>query len=41
MEYGTAETTAQPFFWPVVRSSRKRVKSRITRAIRKAVKDTA
>lgn len=40
VEYGTAEAAAQPFFWPVVRSSRKRVKSRITRAIRKAVKET-
>ncbi|MCG7507063.1 HK97-gp10 family putative phage morphogenesis protein [Mesorhizobium retamae] len=34
-------TKAQPFFWPGYRALRKRVKSRVTRAINKAVKDGA
>lgn len=38
VEYGTADTDAQPFFWPAVRLSRKRATNRIKRAIRKAVK---
>jgi HK97 gp10 family phage protein len=40
VEYGTAEAEAQPFFWPVVRSSRKRITNRVKRAINKAVKGT-
>lgn len=32
---------AQPFFWPAWRALRKRTKSRITRAINKAIKDGA
>jgi HK97 gp10 family phage protein len=39
VEYGTADVAAQPFFWPAFRLSRKRLTSRIKRAIRKAVKD--
>lgn len=34
-------TSAQPFFWPAYRALRKRVKSRITRTINKAIKDAA
>lgn len=34
-------TQAQPFFWPGYRALRKRVKSRITRNINKAVKKAA
>eukprot|EP00913_Durusdinium_trenchii_P021274 g19987.t1 len=36
-EYGTEEMPAQPFFWPSVNSTKKRVKRRIDRAIRKAI----
>lgn len=38
VEYGTASAPAQPFFWPAYRLSRKRIASRIKRAISKAVK---
>jgi HK97 gp10 family phage protein len=38
-EYGTEETTAQPFFWPAVNSTKKRVRRRIDRAISKAIKE--
>lgn len=38
-EYGTAETDAQPFFWPAVNSTKKRVRRRIDRAIGKAIKE--
>tara|TARA_Y100000815_G_scaffold232876_2_gene223896 strand:- start:121890 stop:122360 length:471 start_codon:yes stop_codon:yes gene_type:complete len=34
-------TTARPFFWPGFRALRKRVKSRITRSINKAVREAA
>lgn len=39
VEHGTTETQAQPFFWPAVRLTRKRITNRIKRAIGKAVKD--
>ncbi|ADH89364.1 phage protein, HK97 gp10 family [Ancylobacter novellus DSM 506] len=39
VEYGTAEAPEQPFFWPAVRLTRKRITSRIKRAVSKAVKD--
>ncbi len=39
VEYGTAEAPAQEFFWPAVRLTRKRITSRIKRAVSKAVKD--
>jgi HK97 gp10 family phage protein len=39
VEYGTAEAAAQPFFWPAYRLKKKRLSSRIKRAIGKAVKD--
>lgn len=39
VEYGTSHSAAQPFFWPAARANNKRIKSRISRAIRKAVRD--
>ena len=39
VEYGTADTAAQPFFWPSVRLLRKRTTDRIKRAITKAVRE--
>ena len=39
VEYGTAHTEAQPYFWPALRILRKRLQQRIDRAGRKAVKD--
>ncbi|RCS25839.1 HK97 gp10 family phage protein [Phyllobacterium salinisoli] len=39
VEYGTKDTTAQPFFWPAVRSKRKRLAARIKRQITKAAKE--
>lgn len=38
VEYGTADTAAQPFFWPAFRLTRKRAAGRIKRAITKAVR---
>lgn len=38
-EYGTSEHEAQPFFWPSFRLLRKRLDSRIRRAVGKAVRD--
>lgn len=39
-EYGTSEADAQPFFWPALRLLRKRLRNRINRAAKKAVKDS-
>lgn len=39
VEYGTTKTAAQPYFWPAVRANSKRIRSRISRAVRKSVKD--
>lgn len=39
VEYGTAHSEAQPFFWPALRLLRKRLQQRIDRAGRKAVKN--
>ncbi|MET0171089.1 MAG: HK97-gp10 family putative phage morphogenesis protein [Agrobacterium vaccinii] len=39
VEFGSADTAAQPFFWPSVRLKRKSLTNRIKRAIRKAVRD--
>jgi HK97 gp10 family phage protein len=39
VEYGTADTEAQPFFWPAYRLLKKRIRNRINRAARKAVRD--
>ncbi|GHC66653.1 HK97-gp10 family putative phage morphogenesis protein [Limoniibacter endophyticus] len=38
-EYGTEKMNAQPFFWPSVNTTKKRVRRRIDRAISKAVKE--
>lgn len=38
VEYGTHDTAAQPYFWPAWRLSRNRIKNRLTRAIRKAIR---
>ena len=37
VEFGTKEQPAHPFFFPAYRSLRKRIKSRTTRAMKKAV----
>lgn len=39
VEYGTKDTSPQPFFWPAFRLLRKRAERRIKRAITKAVRD--
>jgi HK97 gp10 family phage protein len=39
VEYGTSDTDAQPFFWPAWRLSRKKIRDRIARRFRKALKD--
>ncbi|MBO9097644.1 MULTISPECIES: HK97-gp10 family putative phage morphogenesis protein [unclassified Rhizobium] len=39
VEFGTAHSEAQPFFWPAYRLLRKRLQDRINRAAKKAVKD--
>ncbi|SCX27185.1 HK97-gp10 family putative phage morphogenesis protein [Agrobacterium rosae] len=39
VEFGSADTAAQPFFWPAFRLKKKSIANRIKRAIRKAVKE--
>ncbi|MDW5314086.1 HK97-gp10 family putative phage morphogenesis protein [Rhizobium sp. PL01] len=39
VEYGTADTEAQPFFWPAFRLRRQQLLNQIARAGRKAVRD--
>jgi HK97 gp10 family phage protein len=39
VEFGTAHAHAQPYFWPAYRLTRKRIATRIKRAIGKAVRD--
>ncbi len=39
LEFGTQKMTARPFFYPVWRARRKRVRARITRAISKGIRD--
>lgn len=39
VEFGTSQAAAQPFFWPAYRLLKKRLKSRISRSIGKAVKE--
>lgn len=41
VEYGTATAEAHPFFWPAFRLLKKRLNSRISRAIGKAARDAA
>ncbi|WP_412033150.1 HK97-gp10 family putative phage morphogenesis protein [Nitratireductor aquimarinus] len=38
VEYGTANTEAQPFFWPALRLLRPRIQNRINRATKQAIK---
>lgn len=38
VEFGTSKAPAQSFFWPAYRALRSRIKSRITRAINKAIR---
>nr|WP_314437611.1 HK97-gp10 family putative phage morphogenesis protein [uncultured Brevundimonas sp.] len=38
VEYGTEDMAAQPFFWPAWRLKRRRFKSRMSRAAKKAIK---
>lgn len=40
-EFGTADASAQPFFYPGYRGNKKRLKSKISRQTRKAIKDGA
>lgn len=40
LEYGWSGASAQPFFWPAVRLTRKKITNRIKRAISKAIKDS-
>ncbi len=39
VEYGSVHGHAQPFFWPAYRLLKKRMRSRVKRAISKAAKD--
>lgn len=39
LEYGTSKMEAQPYFWPAFRLMRKKLESRIKRAIGKAVRE--
>ena len=39
VEYGTTKAAAQPYFWPAVRAVGKRARNRVTRAIRKAIRE--
>ena len=39
VEYGTDDTSAQPYFWPAFRLGRKRAAARIKRAVAKAVRE--
>lgn len=38
VEFGTSKAPAHPFFWPAYRALRSRIRSRITRAINKAIR---
>jgi HK97 gp10 family phage protein len=40
-EFGTAEQSAQAFFYPGYRGNKKRVKAKVSRQTRKAIKDGA
>ncbi len=39
VEFGTSKMQAEPFFWPAWRVLRNRIRNRINRAARKAVRD--
>lgn len=38
-EFGTVDMPANPFFFPIWRSNKKKIKSRISRAVSKAIKE--
>ncbi len=38
-EFGTRKMTANPFFYPAYRANRAKAKARITRAVRKAIRE--
>lgn len=40
-EFGNKDTPAQPFFFPAYRANKRRVKSRVNRAVKKAAQITA
>lgn len=40
-EFGTSDASAQPFFYPGYRGNKKRVKAKVSRTTRKAIKDGA
>ena len=37
IEYGKKDTPADPFFWPVVRTERRKVRTRISKAVRQGL----
>lgn len=39
VEFGTSKTEAEPFFWPAYRVLKKRIRNRINRAAKKAIRD--
>jgi len=39
VEYGTKDAVAQPFFWPAVRSKKKKIANRVKRSISKAARE--
>jgi HK97 gp10 family phage protein len=39
VEYGTAKSAAQPFFWPGFRLAKKKAENRIKRVMRKAIRE--
>lgn len=39
VEFGTAKTEAQPFFWPAVRANQKEILRKVRQAARKAIKE--
>lgn len=41
VEFGTQHRTASPFFFPAYRTLKRRVKSRVTREMRKAIRESA
>jgi HK97 gp10 family phage protein len=41
VEFGTSKTSAKPFFYPSYRAIRRRIRSRVTRATKKAAEKVA
>ena len=39
VEFGTAKTEAQPFFWPAVRANQKQIVRTIRQAVRKTIRE--